>query len=81
MEERIDNGVDTSEIIRYVYQFVIYALEDVLEDFKEDVINNQGWTEVQANRGYETLKRLIMSLESQATVSAVAVLSEGRAPS
>lgn len=68
MEEQGNDEVSTSEMIRYVYHFAIYAIEDGLHDFKRDVIDNQGWTEAQANRGYETLKRLIVSLQSQADV-------------
>lgn len=68
MEEQRNGEVSTSERIRYVYQFAIYAIEDNLDDFKQDVMNNQGWTEAQANQGYETLKRLIVSLQSQADV-------------
>lgn len=63
-----DDEVSASEIIGYVYRFAIYAIEDGLDDFKEDVMDNQGWTEAQANRGHEVLKRLIVSLQSQADV-------------
>jgi len=68
MEEQRNDEVSTSEIIRYVYDFAIYAVEDSLNDFKHDVIDNQGWTKAQANQGYEALKRLIVSLKSQADV-------------
>lgn len=68
MEEQRNDEVSASEIIRYVYNFAIYAVEDSLDDFKQDVIDNQGWTEAQANQGYEALKRLIVSLKSQADV-------------
>ncbi|MGH2479602.1 MAG: hypothetical protein ACRDHW_08110, partial [Ktedonobacteraceae bacterium] len=60
--------VDIFEINRYIYNFVIYAIEDGLYDFKEDVIGNQGWTEEQADRRYEMLQRLMASLKSQADV-------------
>src|SRR5262245_59210375 len=62
-EEQRNDEVSTSEIIRYVYQFAIYALEDSLHDFQQDVRDNQGWTEAQAHQGYEALKRLIVSLQ------------------
>jgi hypothetical protein len=68
MEKPSNDEVSTSEIIRYVYQYAIYAIEDSLDDFKQDVMNNQGWTEEQANQGYEALKRLIVSLKSLADV-------------
>ena len=68
MEGQENNEVSTFEIIRYIYQYAIYAIEDSLYDFKQDVMNNDGWTEEQANQGYEALQRLIVSLKSQADV-------------
>ncbi|MEO9029379.1 MAG: hypothetical protein ABI413_11260 [Ktedonobacteraceae bacterium] len=68
MEEQRSDEVSIPEMNRYIYQFAIYAIEDNLDDFKYDVINNQGWTEAQTDQGYEMLKRLIVSLKSQADV-------------
>ena len=67
MEEQ-SNDVSTAEIIGFVYRFAIYAVGDSLHDFKQDVRENQGWTEAQAQQGYEALQRLIVSLQSQAAV-------------
>ncbi len=68
MEEQGSDEVSLSEMIRYVYQFAIYAIEDTLEDFQFDVTENQGWTDEQALQGYEMVKRLIRSLQAQADV-------------
>ncbi len=68
MEEQSNDEVSAAEIIGYIYRFAIYAVEDSLHDFKQDVRENQGWTEAQAQQGYEALQRLIVSLQSQAAV-------------
>ena len=59
MEEQ---SLTTADLIGFVYRFAMYALEDSLLDFQEDVIGNQGWTEAQARQGHAALQRLIASL-------------------
>lgn len=53
----------TLEMVAYVLTYATYALEDAQADFKEDVMENQGWTQAEADAGYDMLGNIIASLQ------------------
>jgi len=52
----------TLEMVEFVLTYATYALEDAQTDFKEDVMENQGWTQAEADAGYDMLGNIIASL-------------------
>ena len=55
-------------MVEYVLTYATYALEDAQADFKEDVIENQGWTQAEADAGYDMLGQIIASLQCYMTL-------------
>ncbi len=53
----------TLEMVQFVLRYATYALEDAQADFKEDVLDNQSWTQEEADAGHEMLGNLIASLQ------------------
>lgn len=53
----------TLEMVQFVLRYATYALEDAQTDFKEDVMENQGWTKAEADAGYDMLGNIIASLQ------------------
>jgi hypothetical protein len=53
----------TLDMVEFVLTYATYALEDAQTDFKEDVMENQGWTQEEADAGYDMLGKIIMSLQ------------------
>jgi hypothetical protein len=58
----------TLDMVEYVLTYATYALEDAQTDFKEDVMENQGWTQAEADAGYAMLGKIIASLQCYITL-------------